>query len=124
MAFVLERQEGLPSLLLLDSASALAYLRSWQAGDISRMPEGYSLRERWGGDSETPTLVRLAKIMAKHPGIKTEHVAGHRGHPLNEAADALASLAWRKLPAAETRTRAEGLVEAFLTAWYQQCPTT
>ena len=101
VAFVLERQEGLPSLLLLlDSASALAYLRSWQAGDISRMPEGYSLRERWGGDSETPTLVRLAKIMAKHPGIKTEHVAGDRGHPLNEAADALESYksCWRLKP--------------------------
>jgi hypothetical protein len=124
VAFVLERQHDLPSLLLLDSAPALAYLRSWQAGDITRMPDGYSLCERWGGDSKIPTLVRLAKVMAERPGIKTERVAGHRGHPLNEAADALASLAWRKLPAAETRTRAEGLVEAFLAAWYQQRATT
>lgn len=119
VAFLLERQGNLPSLLLLDSTLALGYLRSWQAGDIARMPDGYSLRERWGGESRTPTLVRLASLMASHPGIKTEHVAGHRGHPLNEAADALASLAWRKLPTAETRTRAEGLAEAFLADWYR-----
>jgi ribonuclease HI len=121
VAFLLERQGGLPSLLLLDSTLALGYLRSWQAGNITRMPDGYSLRERWG-EAKTPTLVRLAELMAMHPGIKTEHVAGHRGHPLNEAADALASLAWRKLPTAETRTRAEGLAEAFLADWYQQRP--
>jgi ribonuclease HI len=124
VAFLLERQGDLPSLLLLDSALALGYLRSWQAGNITRMPAGYSLRERWGGESKTPTLVRLAKLMASHPGIKAEHVAGHRGHPLNEAADALASLAWRKLPMAETRTRAEGLAEAFLADWYRQRAAT
>jgi hypothetical protein len=120
VAFLLERQGSLPSLLLLDSAMALGYLRTWQSGDVTRMPDGYSLRERWGGESKTPTLVRLAKLMASHPGINTEHVAGHRGHPLNEAADALASLAWRKLPTAETRTRAEGLAQAFLADWYRQ----
>jgi hypothetical protein len=124
VAFVLEQQSDLPSLLLLDSAPALGYLRSWQAGNITRMPNGYSLRERWGGKSNTPTLVRLATLMAEHPGIKTEHVAGHRGHPLNEAADALASLAWRNLPAGETRTRAEGLVEAFLADWHRQHAAT
>jgi ribonuclease HI len=118
VAFVLEREAELPALLLIDSAGALSYLRSWQDGDTTRMPDGYSLRERWGNNSKEPTLVRLARFMADHPSIKTEHVAGHKGHPLNEAADALASLAWRNLPAAETRTRAEGLVRAFLAAWY------
>ena len=124
VAFLLERQSNLPSLLLLDSAVALGYLKSWQAGDVTRMPVGYSLRERWGGESKTPTLVRLANLMASHPGVQTEHVAGHRGHPLNEAADALASLAWRKLPTAETRTRAEGLAEAFLADWYRKRAVT
>jgi hypothetical protein len=64
VAFVLEQDGDLPRLLLLDSAPALGYLRSWQAGDIARMPVGYSLRERWGGKPKTPTLVRLAKFMA------------------------------------------------------------
>jgi hypothetical protein len=75
---------------------------------MSRMPEGYSLRERWVGGSRVPTRVRLAQFMANHRGVKTEHVVGHRGHSLNAAADTLASLAWRKLPTAETRMRAEG----------------
>ena len=48
----------------------------------------------------------------------------HTGHPLNEAADALASLAQRGLPAVETRSRAEGLVEAFLRTWHEQANGT
>lgn len=124
VAFLMERQGDLPSLLLLDSALALGYLRSWQSGNTTQMPDGYSLRERWGGESKTPTLVRLAKLMGDDPAIKIEHVAGHRGHPLNEAADALASLAWRKLPTTETRTRAEGLASAFLADWYRQRAAT
>ena len=124
VAFLLERPGNLPSLLLLDSALALGYLRSWQAGEVTRMPVGYSPPERRGRESKTPPLVQLAKLMASHPGIKTEHVASHAGHPLNEAADALASLAWRELPTAETRIRAAGLAEAFLADWYRQHAAT
>ena len=62
-------------------------------------------------------MVRLAGIMAQHPEMRLQHVHAHTGHPLNEAADALASLAQRGLPAVETRSRAESLVEAFVQTW-------
>jgi ribonuclease HI len=108
-----------PPLLLLDSTIAIRYLHAWQQGRIERMPEGYSLLPRRGARS-APTLVRLAGIMAQHPEIRLQHVHSHTGHPLNEAADALASLAQRGLPQVETRSRAEGLVEAFLRTWHEQ----
>ena len=108
-----------PPELLLDSTIAIRYLRAWQRGRIERMPEGYSLLPRRGPEG-APTLVRLAGIMAQHPEIRLQHVHAHTGHPLNEAADALASLAQRGLPAVETRSRAESLVEAFVRTWRDQ----
>ncbi len=108
-----------PAELLLDSTIAIRYLRNWQRGRIERMPDGYSLLPR-RGPQPAPTLVRLAGIMAQHPEIRLQHVHSHTGHPLNEAADALASLAQRGLPAVETRSRAEGLAQAFLRTWHEQ----
>jgi len=106
--------------LLVDSVNAIKYLRAWQAGDAQRMPDGYSLRPRWGHPTAMPTLARLAQIMAANPHLLLEHVPAHTGHPLNEAVDALASLARRGEPAQETRQRATGLVEAFLPIWHAQ----
>jgi ribonuclease HI len=120
VALLLEGPDRLrPPELLLDSTIAIRYLRAWQRGRIERMPEGYSLLPRRGPQA-APTLVRLAGIMAQHPEIRLQHVHSHTGHPLNEAADALASLAQRGLPAVETRSRAEGLVDAFVRTWLDQ----
>lgn len=119
VAFALAGCASMPRRLLLDSTVAIRYLRQWQAGRTGRMPAGYSLRPRWGDSRRTPALVRLAAAMAAAPAVSVEHVPGHRGHQLNEAADALASLAWRKLRSAETRARAEGLAVAFLADWHQ-----
>ncbi len=102
--------------LLMDSTTAIGYLRSWQDGDVERMPKGYSLRPRIQADE--PTLVRLARRVAELPQLRVEHVSSHSGHPLNEAADALAELAMRKPP--DRVARAEGLVEAFLQVWHTQ----
>lgn len=106
-----------PSLLLSDSQNALSYLQAWQRGEMSRMPPGYSLRPRGPDGKDAPCLVRLAQLMAGLPSLRLEHVRSHSGHPLNEAADALASLAMRRLPAGETRVRAAGIAEAFIGAW-------
>ncbi|WP_030455289.1 ribonuclease HI [Herbidospora cretacea] len=100
--------------LLLDSLGAIAYLRAWQRGDVGRMPDGYNLRPRASGAK--PTLVALAARVAKLPRLRIEHVKGHAGHPLNEAADALADIAMRSPE--DRRERAEGIVEAFLKAWH------
>jgi ribonuclease HI len=120
VALLLEGPDHLrPPELLLDSTIAIRYLRAWQQGRIERMPEGYSLLPRRGPQS-APTLVRLAGIIAQHPEMRLQHVHSHTGHPLNEAADGLASLAQRGLPPVETRSRAEGLVKAFVRAWHEQ----
>lgn len=100
--------------LLLDSKPAIHYLRAWQAGKVEEMPEGYSLRPRTSGAQ--PRLVQLATRIAALPELSIQHVKGHSGHPLNEAADALARLANRNPP--DKQARAEGLVKAFVRAWH------
>jgi ribonuclease HI len=120
VALLLERPAPLPAVLLMRNRLAIRFLHAWQRGESDRMPGGYSLRQRWDPDAPLPTLVRLSTLMVEHPGIWIEHVRGHKGHPLNEAADALASLAMRGLPADETRSRAEGLAQTFLAQWHDQ----
>lgn len=112
--------------LLLDSAAAIRYLTLWQAGQVSRMPEGYSLRPRMtkDGATGTPTLVRLAASVAARSDLDIRHVHGHAGHALNEAADGLAHFARRCMAGdqdgdeAALTARASGLVAAFLRDWY------
>lgn len=117
-----------PMTVLIDSQGAIGFLRRWRAGHVDVMPEGYSLRPRHGpaaGDGK-PTLVRLAEAVASHPQLTFEHVAGHSGHPLNEAADGLARFARACLAGERTGDRAalaghaSGLAAAFLAAWRDQ----
>ncbi|WP_157996071.1 ribonuclease HI [Thermomonospora amylolytica] len=117
-----------PMTVLVDSTGALGYLRRWQAGETGAMPEGYSTRRRTGSGStkRKPTLVRLAEMVAASPHLRFVHVAGHSGHPLNEAADSLASFA-RKCLAGERRggpaaweEHASDLADAFLRSWREQ----
>lgn len=110
----------LPDTVLIDSTNAISYLQSWQAGNVERLPLGYSLRPRFGSTHRTPTLVRLARLMVDNPHIEIVHTHGHRGHPLNEAADSLASIARRGEPAIQTRARAAAQLEAFLPVWHDQ----
>ena len=104
-------------VLLVDSLSALTYLRSWQNGRIELMPDGYDLRPRSHG---APTLIRLAERVAVFPGLHAQHVKAHSGHPLNEAADSLASIARRHLTESfDAAARAEDLAKSFLLTWHQ-----
>ncbi|PKK16234.1 RNase H family protein [Thermomonospora sp. CIF 1] len=117
-----------PMTLLIDSRGALRFLRAWQSGRVGLMPNGYSLRPRFGAAAQStkPTLVRLAEQVASRPGLRFEHVAGHSGHPLNEAADGLAGLARRCIAGdqdgdVDTLTaRAQDLAAAFLHAWHSR----
>ncbi|TDC42899.1 hypothetical protein E1281_35735 [Actinomadura sp. KC345] len=105
-------------VLLVDSLSALRYLRAWRRGDTGLMPDGYDLRPRRSGAA--PSLVRLARRVVGRPGLRMEYVKGHSGHPLNETADSLASIARRRVTETfDSTARAEGLVEAFLHAWHR-----
>jgi ribonuclease HI len=108
---------GTELTLLIDSTSALAFLKRWQRGTVTSMPEGYDLRPRTSGAK--PTLVRLAECVARMPGLRLEHVRSHSGHLLNEAADSLASLGRRRASQKlDVRARAQDLVESFLVAWH------
>ncbi|MFC0862435.1 hypothetical protein ACFHYQ_09010 [Sphaerimonospora cavernae] len=107
-------EPGTPLLLLVDSMAALDYLRWWQTGDVDRMPPGYSLRPRL--QAAQSTLVRLTQAVAGHPRLEMDHMLEHRGHPLNETADALASIALRRADA--PAEQAAGAVKAFLRNWH------
>ncbi|MFI6226171.1 ribonuclease HI [Micromonospora echinospora] len=102
--------------VLLDSLGAVEWLHRWQAGETG-MPAGYRLRERrW---ATQPTLLRLAAQVAGRPDLVFAHVKGHSGHPLNEAADALAHMARRRrVESFDLRPRAHDLVDAFLRDWH------
>jgi hypothetical protein len=103
--------------VLVDSRPALTYLRRWQVGDTDFLPAGYRLRPRLRAPQ--PTLVRLAQLVAGAPDVTYRHVKAHAGHPLNEAADALASMARRRVTERfDVRPRAVSLVDAFLRDWH------
>jgi hypothetical protein len=105
--------------VLVDSSAALGYLARWRCGDTTRMPRGYSLRPRGGG---RPTLVRLAERVGQTSAV-FQHVKGHDGHPLNEAADSLSAMARRSVAESFDLTdRAASLVEAFLRDWHAALP--
>ena len=69
-------------------------LRLLPADLAERAREARYLRPR--RDDGPPTLVRLAGRVSARPGIRFEHVTGHSGHLLNEAAGAPASIARRR----------------------------
>jgi hypothetical protein len=115
---LLLRATGNPDVLLVDSLSALSFLRAWQRGDTELMPDGYDLRPRRRG---VPSLVRLAEHVAEADGLVFQHVKGHSGHLLNEAADSLASIARRRATEWFDATgRATDLVSSFLSSWHQR----
>lgn len=104
--------------LLIDCTPAIKFLEAWQAGDVDRMPSGYSLRPRIKG-SPKPALVRIAETVAGRDDLRFVHVRAHRGHPLNEVADSLAGIARhavtnRRADEAAVGDRASALVSAFL----------
>lgn len=79
-----------PVTVLTDSRDAISFMTLWRDGhDV--MPGGYNTERAGGRES---TLARLARL-ARESGdrITMCWVRGHTGHPLNEAADALAKMA-------------------------------
>ncbi|MFE9959160.1 ribonuclease HI [Micromonospora sp. NPDC005299] len=121
--FLLSAYDEAPAgmTVLVDSTVALRWLRRWQAGEVSAMPAGYSLRQRRWADR--PTLVRLAETVSHRPDLSFQHVKGHSGHALNEAADGLSHMARRRLEETfDVRPRAHALVDAFLHDWHAALP--
>ncbi|GIJ27405.1 hypothetical protein Vqi01_25670 [Micromonospora qiuiae] len=121
--FLLTAYESPPigMTVLVDSRSALTYLHGWQGGHTSAMPTGYDLRARRAG--ATPTLVRLAALVAWRRDLSFRHVKAHDHHALNEAADSLAHMARRRVEEPfDPYPRAQSLVAAFLREWHAARP--
>ncbi len=81
---------GTPVTILSDSKDAIGFMHLWRTGH-QVWPSGYN-PERAGGREST--LGRLARrALEDGDAITVDWVPGHTGHPLNEAADALARMA-------------------------------
>lgn len=81
---------GTPVTILSDSKDAINFMYHWRNGH-QVWPSGYD-PERAGGREST--LGRLARrALEDRELIQVDWIRGHSGHPLNEAADALAKLA-------------------------------
>lgn len=79
-----------PVTLLTDSRDAMNFMILWRQGH-QVMPGGYNLERAGGRES---TLGRLARrAQQAEDRITLRWVPGHGGHPLHEAADALAKMA-------------------------------
>ena len=113
--------------LLVDSVSALRYLRWWQRGQTGQMPPQYDLHPRRQGTA--PALVTLAGLVfARGNELTTAHVKAHAGHTLNEGADLLAKKARRwvagtdMMPQKAMRADAADIAATFLAQWHRENP--
>jgi ribonuclease HI len=97
-------------VLLTDCQAAEWYIKQWQSGNNTQIPNylGRSL------------LIFSDRVRQRGETLHVEWVKGHSMHPLNEGADALASLGCRAdrdgITKAEVRDRANGLAIAFTEA--------
>jgi ribonuclease HI len=81
-----------PATVLCDSLQAIRFLQRWQLGQVA-YPRGYRTVRAHGRPS---SLQVLAERIGRQPEQYTfRWVRSHNGHPLNEAADRLAKLAFR-----------------------------
>lgn len=106
--------------VLTDSQTAIFFAEAWRTGS-ERLPDGYSVYRASG---RLAGLVRIQRLIYDNRDrLELQWVEGHGGHPLNEAADALARLARRYaegksgLSADDYRARAAGLATAFLSSF-------
>lgn len=79
-----------PVTIISDSKVAIGYMTLWRDGH-EVMPGGYNTDRAGGRESTLARLARLARDSGDR--ITMQWVPGHTGHPLNEAADALAHIA-------------------------------
>jgi ribonuclease HI len=103
-----------------DSLIAANWIAGWLGGEKD-LPPWYSTFRKSG----QPTLELLYKTVSSYADkITVEHVRGHSGVPLNEAADSLAGIGARgvsdELSRDEIVLRSESLAAAFLLAHYEQ----
>ncbi|GAA3226134.1 ribonuclease HI [Actinocorallia longicatena] len=104
---------AVPMTILVDSIPALRYLWRWQQGETLALPAGYQ--------DDPAGLLPLARQLSQRPHLTFQHVKGHSGHLLNEAADSLASIGRRRASLKyDAETRAADLVNSFLTSWTDQ----
>ncbi|MEP9415776.1 RNase H family protein [Gordonia sp. VNQ95] len=108
-----------PLTILTDSRLAVTMVRKWAAG-ITVLPDGYTTDR---GNGPAGLVQAQRRIQTHRDRIDIVWQPGHRGHLLNEGADALARLASRRLTPGNDLTndeyhrRAQGLADGFADAF-------
>ncbi len=103
-----------------DSTTTKRWLERWAEGHTA-MPRWYS-QERSG--EQLPTINRLQSLVQANAGrLSVEHIPGHSGDLLNEAADGLAGIGTRRVmghyEAEDAMVRCSGLAASFLLSYAQ-----
>lgn len=115
-------EEGTPLRIWTDSMDAATQLRNWQDGEME-MPSWYSMAPRGYLHPEgVPTFVSLRnRLQQDAEAMRIDHVKGHNGNLLNEAADSLAGIGTnylrREYGKVEARRRGASLVASFLASY-------
>jgi ribonuclease HI len=105
-----------PAVLATDSMHVVKWFRDWQNG-YAGLPWNAAVI---ADACNVASCAETAGLAAANRGLVVQHVAGHSGHLLNEAADALAKIGRdTECPADQAFARAEHLVAGFLDAWDQ-----
>lgn len=108
----------------IDSQGAVDYLKRWQQGDTAPPPWYDISRRSRNHSTRKPTLVALQEMVtANAVALHFEHVKGHAGDTLNEAADGLAGIGKHCLmgsyDTAQAQRRGESLAASFLVSYEQ-----
>ena len=108
----------------IDSQNAVNHLIRWQQGDTTQ-PGWYDTgRREYNHPEGKPTLIALQERVTANAGsLHFEHVKGHSGDILNEAADSLAGIGTNCLTGlydtAEAKRRSASLAASFLLSHEQ-----
>lgn len=88
-AAAVSHHPGQPLRMLTDLEPLAGLVTGWRAGGVHRWPSMSRVRDRRLERIVSVLQRRVAERAGRHDEVTARHVHGHRGHPLNTAADRL-----------------------------------